>query len=155
LSKPLIFDTGALVALFNKNEASIAELIEAHIHLNPHSARFVYQPCLVELLYKLVKKEKLLTPAQVKINLDHYGIEIYPLPIENSVAINSAYFSLTYKTVFDYADFYMCSAALRFPQSEILTVDRQDLPNALAEAMRNFSNNAEHFSQLVPFKKKV
>ncbi len=153
MSSPIIFDTGALIALFNKNEAAIGSQIESHISKKPHSPRFVYEPNLVELFYLLVKRDKLMAPSAVKTNLDHFGIEICPVPPDVSAKISGAYMTITHKSVFDFADFYMCAAvALRFPNSEILTVDRDDLPLALKTALEFFAGDGRASIQLVPFK---
>ena len=152
MSKLIVFDTGAIIELFNKSDTIISDQIEKYLEDKPHSPRILYEPNLVELIYKLVKKEKLLSPYDIKINLDHFSIEICPVPDEYSKKIHAFYFSLTYKANFDYADFFMCAAALRYENSTILTVDRDDLPNALLTAMRFFAPNGESTVQLIPYK---
>lgn len=153
MSKPIIFDTGALIALFNKSEAAVATQIQSHLDKQPHSARFVYEPNLVELFYLLVKRDRMMAPKDVKTNLDHFAVEVCPVPNEVSAKINGAYMTITYKAVFDYADFYMCAAAAsRFPSSEILTVDRDDLPLALSTALGFFASEGKSTVQLIPFK---
>ncbi len=152
MSNPIIFDTGALIGLFNKSEAPLGMQIETYIEKKPHSPRLVYEPNLVELFYKLVKKGRLLTPRDVKTNLEHFAIEIYPVPHDESEKIRESFMTINHKAVFDYADFYMCSAAaLRTPTSEILTVDRQDLPLALTTALEFFARHGNTSVQLIPF----
>lgn len=151
LSKPIVFDTSAIIDLFNKNNTSIAEQIEGHLNERPNSPRIVYEPNLVELIYLLIKKRKSLTPKDLKTNLDHFGIEILPVPDDYSKKIHSGYFSLNYKDVFDYADFFMCSAALRLGATEILTRDRDDLPNALSQAMKIFASKGQASAVLISF----
>lgn len=155
MSRPIIFDSGALIALFNKNESEIAKEIEEHIRRRPHSPRIVYEPNMVEIFYRLIKKDKLMAPRDVQTNFDHFGIEIFHPPTAVSEDIMKAYMSISYKAGFDYADFYMCSAAVtRFSDSEILTVDREDLPLALTRALEFFAATGASHVQLFPFGKK-
>ena len=154
MSSPIVFDTGAIIELLNKSDTRIAVQIEEFLKDKPHSPRVIYEPNLVELFYLLVKKHKLLCPSDIKINLDHFAIEIYPVPENYTNKIHEGYFSLNYKAVFDYADFFMCAAALRYGKSTILTVDRDDLPNALSTAMKIFASSGESTAQLIPFKVK-
>lgn len=151
LSKSIIFDTGAIIELFNKDSTNISDQIENHLADKPHSSRIVYEPNLVELIYLLIKKYKSLSPKDIKTNLDHFGIEIYPVPEDYSKKIHSGYFSFTYKDVFDYADFFMCASALRLGSTEILTVDRDDLPNALSAAVKIFASKGESSVKLIRF----
>jgi predicted nucleic acid-binding protein len=152
LSSPLIFDTGALIALFNKAEKETASEINLFLDKNPHSPRLVYEPSLVELFYFLVQKHKVMTPRNVGQNLSALGIELQPVPPEYSIQISQAYFAIDFKCPFDYADFFMCCSALRFADSKILTVDHDDLPLALGEAIKHFSLHGIHHSQIVPFR---
>lgn len=151
MSRPIIFDTGALIALFNKAEVEIANKIHLVLDQNPHSARLIYEPSLVELFYYLVQKHKVMTPQNVGQNLSALGIELQPVPPDFSIKICQYYFTIDYKCPFDYADFFMCCSALRFRDSKILTVDRDDLPLALGEATKQFLLQGDNVPQIIPF----
>lgn len=94
-----------------------------------------------------------MAPNDIRINLDHYSNEVMPEPDQTSIKITDSYMVLTYKAVYDFADYYMCSAALlQFTESQIFTVDRTDLSNALSDASKVFANDKKKFCQLIQFK---
>jgi predicted nucleic acid-binding protein len=151
LSKPaaVFFDTGPLISLFNINpsEKHIVSQTFEHLDKLPHASRHIVGPSLVELFYKL---RKLMSPKDVKRNLDAVGITLFPVVPKIESEILSSYCEINYKNEFDYADFFLCRAALFFKHSQILTIDRDDLPLAFSKAYE--SRFRDRHLELIPFR---
>lgn len=132
---PIFLDTGALIALIsnNKSEKERFEKIDSFLKKKPHNPRFITQPCLVELFYKICQKGKI-KPSVVGINLSHYDIELFSVSSSIEQMILESYYKVGQANSFDYADYFLCHSALRFPISDILTIDSRDLPIAYARA---------------------
>jgi predicted nucleic-acid-binding protein len=124
-------DTGALIALFSNNpsEKSRFDKINNFLNAKPHSPRYIVDPCLVELFYKVCQKDKL-RPKDVETNLLYFAIEIFDIPSGVKHDFLNSYFKVGQNKSYDYADYFLCRAALRFPESSILTIDKRDLPLA-------------------------
>lgn len=154
LSNPqaAFFDTGVLIALFNKSEKDVADAVYEHLDKLPHASRHVVGPSMVELFYKL-RKGKLVSPRDVLKNLDHLGITLFPVTPVQDADIFSSYCEISYKNEFDYADYYICRTALFFSKAEVLTIDRKDLPLALYKAQEHIKSTS--CVQLVPFPQKT
>lgn len=148
LSNPqaVFFDTGVLIALFNKSEKAIADAAIDQIVKFPHASRHMVTPSLVELFYKL---RKVISPSDIQKNLDHLGITFLPIASSQEQNFYKSFCGITYKSEFDYADYYLCSAALMFNHSLILTIDRDDLPLALRRAQEHTVSKSH--VQLLPF----
>lgn len=151
MSNPLalFFDTSTLVAAFNKNksEEQIAQAAIDYAAQYPHAARLTVSPCLVELFYKTRKS---MNPKDVKKNLDILNITLFPITDTFESLLFNTYCSVAYKNEFDFADFCLCSSALYFPKVEILTMDNDDLPLAMARAYGNLQSTAEFHIQTFP-----
>ena len=148
----LFFDTGVLVALFSRDppERPTADAVLAYIRKYPHASRHVVFPSLVELFYKTLHE---LSPKDVRTNLDALAITVFPPGPSEEKLIFGSYTSSGYKGEFDFADYFVCRAALMFPHSEVLTIDRRDLPLALSRATQHVFENhgVSHGLTLVPF----
>lgn len=141
----VLFDTGVLIALFNKSEKAIADAAIDQIAKLPHASRHMVTPSLVELFYKL---RKVVSPSDIQKNLDHLGIEFLPVTPAQEQSFYKSFCDITYKSEFDYADYYLCRAALLFKHSLVLTIDRDDLPLALRRAQEHTSSKSN--AQLLP-----
>jgi hypothetical protein len=153
LSRPqvLFLDTGPVVALFNKGEEEIAAKTEKLLEEYNFCSRHIVIPNLVELFY-MIKQRTKMTPVDVWKNFDHLGIIPLPVPEDLSQAILKMYFGIPLKNAFDFADFYLCCAALQFKYSLIVTIDREDLPLALSWAQKSGLFPQTNVAQIIPVK---
>lgn len=147
---PIFLDTGILIGLCNTQEEILANKIIDFLGSRPQAPRLFVEPCLVEFFYKMKKIGKIV-PKDLQTNLDSIGAVTFPLLPQESDRILKSYFQLTYKNNFDYADYFLCCSALQFSKSTLLTIDRRDLPLALAAAQKSGINSASHSLQLIPF----
>ena len=130
----IFLDTGILLALFNSKEQEIADKALNHLEPFPHAARLVTTPCLVELFYKL---RKLLSPKDTHAGLETFGIELLAHDPAFEKKVFKDYCLINHPNSFDYADYFLCRSALLFPHSLILTIDRNDFPNAFGMAYKD------------------
>lgn len=110
----------------------IADQILDHIEQHPHASRHVVSASMVELFYKLRKYGVRADVA--KQNFDHLGITFFPISVKDDISIFNSYCSFGYSVEFDYADYFICNAALKFKASHVLTIDRNDIGFALTKA---------------------
>ncbi len=141
----VFFDTGVLIALCNKSEKAIAEAAIDQVVKLPHASRHRVTPSLVELFYKL---RKTISPHDIQKNLDYLGITFLPVDSAKEQGFYKTFCDITYKSEFDYADYYLCRAALMFKHSLVLTIDRDDLPLALRRAQEHTGSKSH--TQLLP-----
>jgi hypothetical protein len=144
LSNPdaIFFDTGIVLSFFNKAEQSIAAAALEHIDRYPHTARHILTPNLVELFYKL---RKLISPKDVYSGLDSYGINLFSESSTFEKVVFKDYCKINYTHSFDYADYFLCRTALLLPCAQILTIDKNDFPNAYGTAYndRNYKGHID------------
>lgn len=141
MSKPVpsfFYDTSALIALFNvhTSEAAVAQKIHDYVQSTKHASRHIADPNLVELFYKVRAGENKMSPNETLQNLVSCGVSRYAVTSVQQRQIFEDYCTFTVKGGFDYADYFMCRAAMEFPNAVILTTDNRDLPLALAEASK-------------------
>lgn len=141
----VFFDTGILIALCNKSEQKIADAAIDRVAKLPHASRHMITPCMVELFYRF---KKVISPNDIQKNLDQLAITFLPVDAKRELEIYNSFCSMTYKSEFDYADYYLCRAALMFKHSLILTIDRDDLPLALWRAQEHTASHV--LPQLLP-----
>lgn len=146
MSSPIFLDTGILIAQFSSGhyEEKIRQSTEEILKQNPHSSRHTVEPCYVELFYKL---RKAVSPKDIETNLAHWGVTLFP--VEPAKVLES-FFLISHKAQFDFADYYLCCAALQLPKSIILTIDRDDFPLALYYAQKSKIFPEHHLAQLIP-----
>ncbi|MFZ3229833.1 MAG: hypothetical protein WA160_06485 [Pseudobdellovibrio sp.] len=148
MSSPIFLDTGLLIAHCSNNKTEANRVLEAEkiFQKNPHSSRHTVEPCLVELFYK-VRKHTQISPKDVKTHLNHWAVT--PFPVDASKILEK-YLLISHKAQFDFADFYLCCAALHVSRSIILTIDRNDFPLALSYAQKSKLFPESNVVQLIP-----
>lgn len=143
----IFFDTGVAIALFNKAENKITEHALIHINSFPHAARLIVTPSLVELFYKL---RKTISPKDIRIGLEAYGVFLFPVGADYEKKIYEGYCKSSHTHGYDFADYYLCRAALLTLNSQILTIDRDDFPNAYGAAYKDCDLNKIKNIQIIP-----
>lgn len=138
----LLLDSGILIALFSKNptEQKRADDATALMLNYPHASRHLVTPCLVELFYKV---RKVISPEDVKKNLNFLSITLLPTTGKIETDIFNSYSQINYKNHFDYADYFLCQCSLLFRSSMILTIDKDDMPLALNTAQKDLKSSNE------------
>ena len=93
-----------------------------------------------------------MSPLYVQKNLDLLGITFFPISYAQELNFFNSYCEIPYKNEFDYADYFICRAALEFKSSQVLTIDRDDLPLALTKAYEKQNPKSKSDLHLIPFK---
>jgi hypothetical protein len=150
LNKPeaIFFDTGIVLSLFNSAEQNIASAALEHIEGYPHSARHILTPNLVELFYKL---RKVISPKDVHSGLASYGINLFSEGSIFEKGVFKDYSKINHTHGFDYADYFLCRTALLLPCAHILTIDKNDFPNAYGTAYNDRTHKEHTDIQLITF----
>lgn len=145
----IFFDTGPLLSLFNKSEKTIVEVALSHVDKYPHAARLIVTPSLVELFYKL---RKVISPKDIRIGLDAYGIKLFSNGSVFEGNVFDDYSKKSHTHGYDYADYFLCRAALLLPVAHILTIDRDDFPNAYGSAYTDIKPKEPRNIQIITVK---
>lgn len=144
----ILFDTGPLLALFNKSEKNTAEAVLSHVDQYPHAARLIVTPSLVELFYKL---RKVISPKDIRTGLEAYGIKLFSDGTAFESQVFEGYCKVSHTHAYDYADYFLCRSALLLPVAHILTIDRDDFPNAFGAAYTDTAIVNNSSVQIIPF----
>ena len=91
-----------------------------------------------------------MSPKDVQANFDTLGVTLFPISSAQELKIFNSYCVVDYKAEFDYADYFLSSAATMIPDSVILTIDRGDLPLALGYSLRTKLWSSSFTPHLIP-----
>lgn len=136
----ILFDSSIVIAMLNINssEKHISEKVIEHIAKYPHAARGIASACLTEIYYITRKK---IPPDALATTLRYLGIELFPVESKLEESIFQEYSKISYCSLYDFADYSLCRVAAQFDFSQVLSMDRDDMPLAVSNVMGHFQKS--------------